>query len=134
MYEGGEGVTQDYKEAVKWYRKAAEQGHANVQLYLGTMYENGEGVDQDFKEAVKWYRKAAEQGHAEAQLYLGTMYEDGNGVTKDYVQAHKWFNTAAANGDKEGAKKRDVVETRMTSADITKAQKLAREWMKKHQK
>jgi hypothetical protein len=28
MYDNGWGVTQDYKEAVKWYTLAAEQGHA----------------------------------------------------------------------------------------------------------
>ena len=31
MYEDGRGVTQDYQEAVKWYRKAAEQGDAEAQ-------------------------------------------------------------------------------------------------------
>jgi hypothetical protein len=29
--EYGEGVTQDYKLAVKWYRKAAKQGHTGGQ-------------------------------------------------------------------------------------------------------
>ena len=62
MYDNGEGVPQDYKEAIKWYRLAAEQGNANAQYNLGLMYDNGEGVPQDYKEAVKWYRLAAEQG------------------------------------------------------------------------
>ena len=39
MYDNGEGVPQDYKEAVKWYRLAAEQGNANAQTNLGNMYE-----------------------------------------------------------------------------------------------
>ena len=49
MYDNGKGVLQDYKEAVKWYTKAAEQGHANAQSNLGVKYDNGEGVLQDFK-------------------------------------------------------------------------------------
>ena len=65
MYEQGHGVPQDYAEAVKWYRKAADQGDAFAQYNLGVMYDNGEGVPQDQAEAVKWYRKAAEQGDAE---------------------------------------------------------------------
>ena len=60
----GQGVPQDYAEAVKWYRLAAEQGYAAAQYNLGVMYDNGQGVPQDYAEAVKWYRLAAEQGDA----------------------------------------------------------------------
>ncbi|WP_146113983.1 tetratricopeptide repeat protein, partial [Haemophilus influenzae] len=60
MYYNGHGVKQDDFEAVKWYRKAAEQGYADAQFNLGNMYYNGHGVKQDDFEAVKWYRKAAE--------------------------------------------------------------------------
>ena len=38
MYGGGIGVTQDDQEAVKWYRLAAAQGHAEAQDNLGAMY------------------------------------------------------------------------------------------------
>ncbi|WP_305801890.1 tetratricopeptide repeat protein, partial [Thiolapillus sp.] len=74
MYANGRGVRQDFKEAVKWYQKAAEQGLPKAQVNLGLMYGEGQGVRQDFKEAVKWYRKAAEQGLTEAQIILGGMY------------------------------------------------------------
>jgi len=63
----GSGVPEDDAEAVKWWKKAAEQGHALAQYDLGAMYAKGEGVPQDHKEAVKWYRKSAEQGYADAQ-------------------------------------------------------------------
>ena len=70
MYAEAEGVTQDYAEAVKWYRKAAEQGHAVAQDYLGFMYRYGLGVTRNDAEARKWYEKAAAQGdeHAERAL------------------------------------------------------------------
>ena len=55
MYDKGIGVKQDYKEAVAWYRKAAEQGHAKAQFNLGTMYDKGQGVKQDHKEEVMWW-------------------------------------------------------------------------------
>jgi hypothetical protein len=49
-------VTKDEAEAMKWYRKAAEQGYANAQSSLGFMYDLGRGVKQDDKEAVKWWK------------------------------------------------------------------------------
>ena len=65
--------TQDYKEAVKWYRKAAEAGTMNAQFNLGSCYYNGHGVPKDEKEAVKWYTKAAEQGDEDAKRELETL-------------------------------------------------------------
>jgi len=58
MYEDGEGVPQDYKEAAKWYRLAAEQGEADAQLFLANLYSTGKGMPQDYKEAYIWYSLA----------------------------------------------------------------------------
>ena len=60
-YYKGCVVKKDYVEAVKWYRKAADQNEAKAQSILGACYYNGEGVEKDYAEAVKWYRKAADQ-------------------------------------------------------------------------
>jgi TPR repeat protein len=98
------------------------------------MYAHGRGVPQDEQATVRWYRKAAEQGHAKAQCNLGAMYVGGRGVTQDYVRAHMWFNIAGANGEKVGREKRSIVEKLMTPTHIAEAQKLAREWMQKHQR
>ena len=97
-YEYGRGVTQNYNEAVKWYRKAAEQGNASAQNNLGGCYYNGRGVTQDYYEAVKWYRKAAEQGYAFAQYNIGLCYEYGRGVTQNYNEAVKWYRKASEQG------------------------------------
>ena len=78
-YYNGEGVSEDFREAVKWFRMAAKQGHATAQSYLGIMYAKGEGVPKDGQEAVKWFRRAAEQGYASAQFNLGIMYASGRG-------------------------------------------------------
>ncbi|MCK5195559.1 MAG: sel1 repeat family protein, partial [Desulfobulbaceae bacterium] len=77
FYYGSLGVPQDYREAAKWYRKAAEHGYVGGQYTLGFMYEYGKGVLQDYKEALKWYRQAAEQGNTGAQHNLAVMYEHG---------------------------------------------------------
>ena len=89
--------------AVKWYRKAAEQGYANAQCSLGVMYANGQGVGQSDAMAVKWYRKAAEQGHAQAQFNLGVMYANGHGVPQDFPEALRWFRKAHAQGFENAA-------------------------------
>ena len=100
---------------------------------LGVMYGKGEGVAQDYREAVKWFRVAAEQGDASAQSNLGLMYAFGQGVAQDYVQAHMFCNVAAANGNIIGIECRDLLAKEMTSEQIAEAQKIAREWMVKHQ-
>ena len=66
-YAEGADVGKNEAEAVKWYRKAAEQGDAPAQYNLGVMYGEGRGVGKDEAEAAKWYRKAAEQGYPNAQ-------------------------------------------------------------------
>ena len=59
LYAKGRGVAQDFKEAVKWYRKAAEQGDAFAQGKLGAMYHFGMGVPRDYIQAHKWFHLAA---------------------------------------------------------------------------
>ena len=134
MLSDGKGVVQDYKEAVKWYRLAAEKGNAAAQFNLGNMLKDGKGVIQDYKEAEKWYRSAAEQGYAAAQYNLGVMYANGEGVIQDNVMAHMWLNIGASFGDKDAAKYRDIVGERMTYADISKARQLTRECVAKNYK
>jgi TPR repeat protein len=99
MYEKGQGVSQNYKSAVKWYKLAAEQGHASAQYNLGGMYDTGRGVIQDYKIAVKWWKPLGERGNAIAQANLGGMYNKGQGVPKDYKIAVKWWTLAAEQGD-----------------------------------
>lgn len=102
MYRDGEGVEQDYEEAVKWYRKSAEQGNAIGQVGLGDLYENGHGVEQNPEEAFKWFRKSAEQGNSAGQCRLGLMYKRGDGVEQDYEKAVKLFRKSAEQGDFSG--------------------------------
>ncbi len=86
----------DYAEAVRWFRKAAEQGDPDGEYYVGTAYDSGKGVPEDKVQAVKWYRKAAEKGVAIAQYMLGHAYETGEGVAKDEIEAYAYFNLAGA--------------------------------------
>jgi TPR repeat protein len=134
MYDWGQGVGQNHKEAAMWFRKSAEQGDALGQFKLGFMYDLGQGVVQDYKEAAKWYRKSAEQGNANAHKNLASIYFLGLGVIRDEVYAHMWVIIAASQGSKGGIKLRDAMAKQMTASDISKAQELARECIRKKYK
>ena len=96
MYENGEGVAQDYAEAVRWYRLAAEQGYANAQINLGGMYYNGEGVPQDYVQAHMWSNLAAAQGNANAvanrdiaaSLMTPAQIAEAQRLAREWIAAH----------------------------------------------
>ena len=73
----------DYAKAMKWYRKAAEQGHVGAQI---------------------WYQRSAKGGNTDAQYELGYMYHNGIGVSKDYAKAAEWYRKAANRGDMRARK------------------------------
>jgi TPR repeat protein/SpoVK/Ycf46/Vps4 family AAA+-type ATPase len=92
-------VTKDEREALRWFRLAADQGHALAQCRLALAYANGLGdVPKDEREAVRWFRLAADQGLAEAQFALGGMYVSGLGVPRDAPAAVRWARLAADQG------------------------------------
>ncbi len=70
MFANGEGVAQDYAEAVRLFRLSAAQGDACGQINLGLTFENGLGVAQDRAEAIRLYRLAAAQGQSNAIAHL----------------------------------------------------------------
>ena len=104
LYEVGIDVGKDLVEAMKWYRKAAENGHAEAQYMLGHYYRSGFVVAQNYAEAVAWYRKAAEQGHPEAQERLARCYVSGRGVERNLDEAEMWLKKAVASA-KEATEK-----------------------------
>ena len=100
MFQTGKGVAQDHAEAVRWYRKAADQGLAEAQFALGFGYANGQGgLAKDDVQAAFWYRKAADQGEAMAQNALCLMYDEGHGVPQNYALATYWYRRSAEQGN-----------------------------------
>lgn len=104
MYLDGDGVQQDYDEALRYLTRAASAGDALAQNSLGYMYGMGKGVERDYYKAVKWYKEAAMQGYATAQYNMGFMYELGQGVEQDYNKAIEWYKKAAAQGYQDAQK------------------------------
>ena len=71
----------------------------------------------------------AKQGNASAQYNLANMHYYGKSVLQDNIRAHMWYNIASSNSYKEAGKWRDETATKLTSADISEAKKMARECM-----
>ena len=124
----------NYATALKEWTPLAKQGIADAQHNLGNKNYTGKGVPQDYRTAVKWYTLAAERGIAKAQYNLGLMYDNGQGVPQDYIRAHMWFNISVSTGYENAIKGRGIVARKMTPADLSAAQKLARECVAKNSK
>ena len=107
-YENGIGIPENKEEAAKWYREAAERGHADAQwrlgLYYGYCHNNGIAIPGGELQIGRWFSKAAEQGHPGAQYCLGACYEKAVGVEQeDEEKAINWYRKAAEQGHKEAA-------------------------------
>ena len=85
-----------YSKAIECLSKAAEQGNAEAQCFLGDCYYNGHCVEQNYSKAVEYLSKAAEQGHAVAQLHLGVCYYNGHGVEQNSEKAMDLFRESGA--------------------------------------
>jgi hypothetical protein len=83
MYCTGTGVVRNLAEAVKWYRRSAQQGDRYAQYNLAIMLLKGQGTTQDAEEAFYWCSAAAEQGLSEAQVQLGDLHGTGLTAQKD---------------------------------------------------
>jgi len=94
MYANGQGVGQNYSEAVRWYQKAAEQGLAIAQYNLGLEYAKGQNFKQDAARAVKWLSEAARQGDADSQYVLGLIYGGAIADLRNDTTAADWFYSA----------------------------------------
>lgn len=91
MYQDGIGTNVDFKEAKRWYEKAAKQNYSWGFHNLGQIYYYGNEVIKDYKKAFEFFKKSAELNNDSAQNYLGRMYYHGNYVNKDYKQSIYWY-------------------------------------------
>ena len=84
MYGKGQGVPRDDEAAVRWYRQAADQGHASAQFNLGVSYDEGQGVPRDYIEAYMWLSLAAAQANDKAARNLDRLEK---GMTPGQIAA-----------------------------------------------
>ena len=96
-------MKQDYAEALRWYRKAADQGDADAQFSLG--FEHYEG------------RKAAKDNVAALMWMILASRGVGGGGQRESQEVIAHF--------------RQKVSGEMTSQQIAEAERRAREWKPK---
>ncbi len=97
-YTEGRGVKNDFAEAAKWYRLAADKGFAPAQYRLANFLEKGTGVAPNIGEAKRYYEMAANAGNASAMHNLAVIYASGKDGAQDYAKAVEWFGKAADYG------------------------------------
>jgi len=100
-YVTGEGVTQDYNEAVHWFSLAAAQGHVIAQSTLGAYYAIGRGVSQDYAKAYFW-SLLAQAGGDDASKYripLLVSHLTRAQVSVIQQQAGEWLKQHPANNN-----------------------------------
>ena len=131
-YDGGVGADEgDKTEAVKWYRKAAENDeYFTAPLSakrLGELLESGEGgVERNAEESAEFFQYAADEFHwwatdgadSDAQYHLGELFRDGKGVEQDACVAYIWFFVAAENDNEDAAAERDKMREKCGDDDI----------------
>ena len=98
MVEIWQNAPHIYENAVEVFTKAAEQGNAIAQLYLGDCYAKGLCLPKNYKIAVCWYALSAILGNANAQYNLGYCFERGQGILQSYEGAVYWYTKAAEQG------------------------------------
>ena len=148
-YESG-----DYATALREWKPLAERGNADAANHIGQIYRNGKGVLRDHKTAVKWYRLAAEEGHAFGAINLAFAYFSAKGVEENWVSGYVWALIALDSATKVVESKKNVsllrkyhaiidkfvprvkkdIKKKLTSAQITESEKLARECVRKKYK
>lgn len=130
-------IAEDWKQAVEWYRKAADQNNVSGELRLAALYRDGAGkyLPRDMTQAATWYRKAADQGDAAAQGTLGMLYTLGQGVPRNDVEAYFWLDLAAqapGPSQQQYAANRQNVGTRITADELSDIQDREAQWKAAH--
>ena len=131
MHAQAWGVPKDPAEAIKWYRKAANQGLQVAQHFLGMAYWRGEGVQHDDAEAARWFARAAAQGFPQAQFVLGLMTVSGQGVPQDPAQAYALLVLSGQGGVRAAARATQNVKLKLTEAQRLQAQEIIDHWKPK---
>uniref|UniRef100_A0AC35EUM8 MYND-type domain-containing protein n=1 Tax=Panagrolaimus sp. PS1159 TaxID=55785 RepID=A0AC35EUM8_9BILA len=125
MYSNGEHVKQDYNEAVRWFEKSVQLGHAAAANNLATCYTDGKGIEKSNEKAFQYFKIAAERGNTSAMLNLSTLYFSATGTgsilctEEDKAEGIKWLRIASEKGNLNAQKKLEEYETKPIDYEYT---------------
>ena len=95
MYEDGDGVPQNYAQAARWYRMAAEhvpdrRSAGVAQSGLGFLYMDGHGVSQDYVPAYMYFALSNSKKNMQwaAGKMTGSQIAEAQREAKEWVQQH----------------------------------------------
>lgn len=126
----GQGVVQNFQQAMQWYTIAARQNIAPAQLNLAMMYIRGEGVAPNAQQARYWLEKAAKLGDNRASYTLAMLDEK----ERKLVDAYKWYDLASRDGmlsnevRNRAQSKIGQLALNLSSQDIANARRQADSW------
>jgi len=150
LYEGGYGVTRDYRKAAALYQQGVKKNHPDSMFALAVLYDEGKGVKLDHQMAVTLFEKAANKNLPAAQFNLGVMYSngvgyekaaannyslaqfnlalmyfEGLGMPKDLEKSYIWNTIAEYNGNMQASHSRKLDERKMLPKEIEEAKEKA---------
>jgi TPR repeat protein len=133
-YQLGLVVQEDCARAFDWFRRAAEQGHADAQYELCGFHDEEFCVPQQNNiQAAEWCRQAAEQGHNMAQFRMCNIYLLGDGVPQDRVEACFWHELFISNWDEKAVlKSRKEFPAKLSSDELANVRRRVAEWISSH--
>lgn len=126
-YETGQGLLQDYAEAIRWYRRAAAQGYQAAMWNLWDMYRRNQGIPSERQAAHLWLQKAAKEGDPVAQYFLAEASMNGKYEPPDLVKAYMWLILSARQSFPPAMHQQDFLATQLSPSQIAEAQRLAEE-------
>ncbi|XP_057313789.1 uncharacterized protein LOC130655104 isoform X2 [Hydractinia symbiolongicarpus] len=102
---------QQWDDAVRYFKIAAEKQDLTSIFNLAVCYENGFGVAQDVGKAINLYLSGAKKGHFMSQFCIGESYEKGvRGMRKDLKEAMKWYKRAAEQGHTKSSNRAELLQ------------------------
>lgn len=117
---------QDYKSAVKYFEKSAEQGSVDGMFMLGCCHYEGLGISKNQQKGYYWYEQAAKHGDKTSQITLGKRYMEGKDVAKDLQKAIYWYEKAANQEDEEAKKILAELKTKNARPQVNRLKLLPR--------
>ncbi len=121
-------------EGVNWLTRAAAQGDPSAQLFLGDAYLDGKGVIRNDAEGIRWFSRAAEQGVLQAQLFLADAYRAGtHGLGQDYAKAYFWRGIAARFDPFILHSQVNEYKIGLASRQVSEADRAASAWMPRYE-
>lgn len=115
----------NYKEAINFFRKAANQNNKTAKFKLARMYEAGEGVEKDLDEAIKLYKESTTIEMNEVQNSIGIEFYNN----EEYNKAFEYYQEAAKKGNMYGQYNLGLLY--LQGLGVTKDSKEAFEWLRK---